>query len=97
MKCEKCGCNLPYVRVNEFQRDGTDIFWDLPISEAKQDAAVVETNPNWCGYELTEEEMLDTIQCPKCKQFPFENTEIQVYDIVRIVMFRRADNGDPSL
>ena len=36
--------------------------------------------------------MIDTITCPHCGKFPFESTEIYVYDIVRVVMFRKADN-----
>lgn len=30
--------------------------------------------------------------CPHCKQFPFKYEEVQVYEIVRAVMFRREDN-----
>lgn len=87
--CENCGRNLSYVRVQTFLRDGTDMFWDSPIEPAQQNAAVVEADPNWCGYELSEEERPDTIICPHFQKYPFNSTEIQIYNVVRVVMFRR--------
>ena len=47
--------------------------------------------PHWTGYEVSEEEMLDTIVCPHCKQFPFQSKEIQVYDVVRVVCFKEGE------
>lgn len=73
--------------------DGSDNWYNTPVEMADEDAAVVDTEQNWTGYELTEKEMPDCIRCPSCKKFPFESTEIQVYNIVRLVMFRRANNG----
>ena len=34
--------------------------------------------------------MLDTVVCPHCKRFPFKNTEMQIYDVVRVVCFKEA-------
>lgn len=92
MKCEKCGCNLPYVQINDFQVDEYDWYWDKSIKQTSANTAIVETTKNWRGYGLSKEEMSNTIRCPKCKQYPFENNEIQIYDVVRIVMFKRDDN-----
>lgn len=52
-----------------------------------------ETTQNWTGYDLSEEEMLETITCPHCKQFPFKSKEIQVYDVVRVVCFKAEEGG----
>lgn len=93
MRCEKCGAFLDGVLVDVFNYDGSDGYWNIPIESAEESAAVLETTQNWTGYELSEEEMTETIKCPKCRQFPFESTEIQVYNIVRLVMFRRGDDG----
>lgn len=93
MKCEKCGHEFEKLNVQTFTRDGSDYEDKCEAEVCGDEAVVVETSPNWCGYELTEEEMLDTITCPHCGKFPFESTELYVYDIVQVVMFRK-DGGN---
>lgn len=92
MRCEKCASFLDGLELDMFNANGSDSWCNVPVEMADEDAAVVDTEQSWTGYELTEEEMPDCIRCPSCKKFPFESTEIQVYNIVRLVMFRRADN-----
>lgn len=89
MKCEKCGHEFEKLNVLTFARNGSDYKDKCEVSVYGDEAVVVETSRNWCGYELTEEEMLDTITCPHCGKYPFESTEIYVYDIVQVVMFRK--------
>lgn len=90
MRCEKCGAFLDGLELNMFEWNGNDNWYNTPVEMADENAAVVDTEQNWTGYELTEEEMPDYIRCPKCKKYPFESKEIQVYNIVRLVMFRRC-------
>ena len=91
MKCEKCGQEINTLLVDVFQRDGSDDFDEHPVFECEENAAYIETTPNWTGYELSEEEMIDTIACPHCKQFPFQSKEVQVYDVVRVVCFKEGE------
>lgn len=91
MKCEKCGKEIDSVMVGVFNYDGSDSDVKHYIEEVEEDAAVFETEQNWTGYELSEEEQRETISCPYCGEFPFENTEIQVYNVVRVVCFRRSN------
>ena len=93
MKCEKCGHEFEKLNVQTFARDGSDYEDKCEAEVCDDKAVVVETSKDWCGYELTEEEMLDTITCPHCGKFPFESTELYVYDIVQVVMFRK-DGGN---
>lgn len=88
MKCEKCGQEIDCLLVDVFRWDGSDDFDKHPVFECEENAVYIETNQNWTGYEQTEEEMLETIICPHCKQFPFKDKEIQVYEVVRIVCFK---------
>lgn len=88
MKCEKCGKELSLINVNVFNYDGTDQFVSNSYNEYYKDAVVIDTTPNWTGYGLSEEEMMETITCPHCGKFPFNHKEVQVYDIVRIVCFK---------
>lgn len=90
MICEKCGKEIDTVMVNEFDRDGSDGWYRTAIEECEQDAVVIDTDKTWTGYELSEEEMTETITCPHCGQFPFESKEVQVYEIVRIVCFKKG-------
>lgn len=93
MKCEKCGKEIGCLLVDTFLRDGSDTDIEQPIVECEHNAACIETTQNWTGYDLSEEEMLETITCPHCKQFPFKSTEIQVYDVVRVVCFKTEEDG----
>lgn len=94
MKCEKCGREIDSLLVDVFRFDGSDAFDEHPVFECEENAAYIETSRNWTGYELSEEEMRDTIVCPHCKQFPFQSKEIQVYDVVRVVCFKEKEAVD---
>ena len=89
MRCEKCGRQIIAVEINEFQRDGSDRFRDIPIKEYLDNAVGFETTQDWCGYDLTEEEQTEAILCPYCNEFPFKDREIQVYEVVRVVCFKQ--------
>lgn len=91
MKCEKCGKETDSVLIGMFNRDGSDSDIKVPVLNADESAAIMDVTQNWTGYELDEDEQRDTIKCPHCNQFPFKNEEIQVYDIVRIVCFKKED------
>ena len=97
IRCEKCGKTFNWLAVDEFDRDGSDYdrcyFVDTDEGtedkeDSEYDAVWLDTNANWTGYGMSEEEQLETIKCPHCGRFPFRCKEIQVYDIVRIVMFK---------
>lgn len=91
MKCEKCGKEIENLLVDTFLRYGSDTEIEQPIIECEHNAVYIETTKNWTGYDLSEEEMLETITCPHCKQFPFKSTEMQVYDVVRVVCFKTEE------
>ena len=93
MKCEKCGKEIGHLLVDTFLYDGSDTDIEQSIIECEHNAAYIETTQNWTGYDLSEEEMLETITCPHCKQFPFKSKEIQVYDVVRVVCFKTEEGG----
>ena len=89
MKCEKCGKELEYIEVDRFAINGSDFSAKYSYKEVPQDAVIIDTDSNWTGYELREEEQLETIRCPYCQEYPFQETEIQVQEIVRIAMFKK--------
>lgn len=88
MICEKCGKEIDFVNVRTFNYDGSDSLIETTFTEVSTGAVVFETTPSWTGYELSEEEMTETIECPYCKQFPFKSKEIGVYNIVQVVCFK---------
>ncbi len=92
MICEKCGKEINNVLVLRFNYDGSDNWRKVEIIETEEaEAVVMDLDHNWTGYELTEEEQMETIQCPHCEQFPFKHEEVQCYEIVRVVCFK-TDN-----
>ena len=88
MKCEKCGKEIDSVVVSFFDYNGRDYELAVPLQECEENAVYIDVDCNWTGYELTEEEQRERILCPQCKQFPFKYDEIQIYEIVRAVMFK---------
>lgn len=90
VKCEKCGKEMPYLLVDEFNRDGSDLFLRYSYNHIEDFISIV-TDRNWAGYELSEEEMLETIVCPHCGKYPFQSKKIHVYDEVEIVMLPRKE------
>lgn len=89
MKCAKCGREITHISTNKFAYDGSDYDISLGIEEHEgYNAVIMETDRDWTGYELNEEEMRECMRCPHCKQFPFGSNEIQIYNVVRIVCFK---------
>lgn len=88
VKCKCCGRELNYVNVDLFDIQGSDSFERLPLYECDDNAVYIEPGQIWTGYELSEEEQIDTIKCPYCNKFPFNENDIQVEDVVRVVMFK---------
>lgn len=91
MRCEKCGKELNHININMFARDGRDYYDNCSFEECEENAVVIDIDSSWTGYGLSNEDKLETIKCPYCNQFPFEDKEIQEYEIVRLVMFKRTD------
>lgn len=88
IKCKCCGREINYVNVDLFDIQGSDSFERLPLYECDDNAIYIEPGQIWTGHELSEEEQIDTIKCPYCNKFPFNEKDIQVEDIVRVVMFK---------
>lgn len=95
MKCEKCGNEIENLLLEMFRYDGSDDSVLHPVFECEEDAVYVDTTNNWTGYGLLEKEMLERITCPHCGRFPLKSKEIQIYDIVRVVLFK-SDKAKPD-
>lgn len=91
--CEKCGRELAEISIDMFAEDGSNGFEGFAIHEKAGNVVEVETSQNWTGYELSEEEMPGTIRCPHCGAFPFEDTNVQVCTVVRLIMFKQPDKA----
>lgn len=92
VKCEKCGKEMSYVLVNKFNYSGSDSFLKYSYNRIGDCISIV-ADRNWTGYELSEEEMLETIVCPHCGKYPFQSKEIHIYDEVEIVMFPKENKN----
>ena len=90
MKCKKCGEEIKEIRTNIFNRDGSDSYYDFSIKQVPHNAVYFETDTSWTGYELSDEERKESIKCPYCKKYPFDDkVEIQTYEILRVVCFKK--------
>lgn len=92
VKCEKCGKEMPYVLVNKFNYSGSDSFLKYSYNRIGGCVSIV-ADRNWTGYELSEEEIPETIVCPHCGKYPFQSKEIHVCDEVEIVMFPKENKN----
>ena len=88
IKCNNCGKVIDKVCLSVFLRDGADVDVCYPLIESEENAVYVDTENNWTGYELTEDEQREKITCPHCGKFPFKCSEIQIHEIVRVVCFK---------
>lgn len=89
IKCQKCGKEIESIITRSFDRMGNDYSEKRELEEYEVDAVGFDVDANWCGYDLTEEEQRELIECPCCYNYPFENKEIQVYEIVRVIGFKK--------
>lgn len=95
MKCLNCGEIIDEVLVNTFIYDGSDTEVKTPIEHIYNETGrklvggVIRTTYNWTGYELTDEERKETIVCPICKKYPFNNDdEIETNEVVEVICFK---------
>lgn len=86
--CKNCGKVIDKIWLNVFLRDGSDMEIDYPVNECEDNAVYIDTDQDWTGYELTEDEQREQITCPHCGKFPFKSNEIQIHEIVRVVCFK---------
>lgn len=86
MECNKCGAEINYVLIDEFQYDGTDRARCAVLEDLGDNCYGITTNHNWTGDELDEDDtdIYETIRCPACKKFPFKSGEIRRQDLVHV-------------
>ena len=89
IECQKCGQRIEHIITRSFNRMGDDFAEIIGLNEYETDAVGFDTDANWCGYDLTEEEQRELIECPCCHNYPFNNKEIQIYQIVRVIGFKK--------
>lgn len=82
MKCNNCGAEIDHVLVNEFQYDGIDRYRLTELENLGDDTYGLGTDHNWTGDGLDDEDVYDTVVCPKCKKFPFKSREVARQEIV---------------
>ena len=95
--CKHCGLPVLNILCSCFNRDGSDSDVLFPIAEPHgyDGAAAFEIPTSWTGYELSEEEQMESIRCPHCKKFPFSTSAgINVQTFVNVVCFE--EEGDTS-
>lgn len=90
MKCLNCKNDIKQVYINEFNYDGSDSLRLINITQLNDtdEFILLETDQSWTGYDLTDEERKDTIECPICHKYPFKkDEEIQTREIVEVCCF----------
>ena len=87
MRCEKCGAEINSLEVNIFNYDGSDSFWREDIHD-HNGYIELETTSDWTGYDCGYD-IEDTIRCPKCHEFPFNNGKAEVCDVVKIYIYKK--------
>lgn len=90
MICEKCGSIILTLEADMFDHEGADSWVNVPAEEVPNNAVYIDLPTNWTGYELDEDEQVECVRCPRCHKFPFKGNEIQIYTIVRCVMFKHT-------
>ena len=90
--CKHCGYPVDHIATNCFLHDGSDAEYHFRGQE-NEGAMMFELPESWCGADLSEEEMMDSIKCPHCRKFPFsEAAGIGVQRVVCIVCHEQEDD-----
>jgi len=86
-KCCQCGKEIDTIITSFFDKEGSDYDAEIKFKQVPSNAIVFEVGTDWVGYGGMED--IDQIRCPKCKKFPFKSEEIQCYEYLRVVCFKR--------
>ena len=87
MKCYKCGKEIDMVLITMFTHEGYDVEIKVDLDDLGNGVYGADVSTEWTGYLVDEEEQVDTIMCPKCRQFPFKDKEIGVQEVVRLTFW----------
>lgn len=93
MRCEKCGKRMDEILVRHFDRDGSDFLREELFTE-RENCIEIEVPHSWTGYDLTEEEQSETIECPFCGKFPFKSKEVQSYEVIKVICLKEDKDDD---
>lgn len=89
--CKHCGKPIERIITNCFDREGADYDYAFLVIEPVEGVAEIELPTSWCGYELSENEMMESIRCSHCGKFPFsESAGINIETVVKVVCFEEA-------
>ena len=90
--CKHCDYPVENIKANCFNRDGSDSDYTFPIIDDNEGGVLFQLPTTWCGYELSEEERMETIMCPHCGKFPFsESAGVNIETVVNVVCFEEAE------
>ena len=89
MKCEKCGSEIKQVIISVSDAYGSDCSISVDITECEKNAVVFETDKSWTGYDQDGEDANQNMCCPICGANQFQNDEIQIYNILRVVKLKK--------
>lgn len=98
--CKHCGWPVTNVLVNCFNHDGSDTYQLFPISEPHGLDGIAEffVPTTWTGYDLSDEERMETIKCHHCNKYPFDEKEgVNAKALIDVVCFEEGGGGILSL
>ena len=94
--CMSCGQKIDHVEVLMFDHEGGDEWVGHPISYDKTAGCVlIVTSRNWTAYdEYDEDNYMEGIRCPLCKNYPFDKESgCELNEPVEVLMWTKAEQG----
>ena len=97
--CRCCGKPIDHLMVNMFAYDGSDSFVKTGLNYIRDsDCVIISTSPNWTGYELDDEERKETIVCPECGKYPFDEAiDMEIVEPVDVMMWTSDPGGEKAV
>ncbi len=93
--CKNCGYPVRTIYTNCFNHDGSDSEFHFDVTEPVEGVAEIQLPENWCGNGLSDEEMMEMIQCHHCGEFPFsESAGINIQHVINVVCFGEEEEDD---
>lgn len=90
-KCCQCGKEIDTVLTRFFDHNGADYEAEIKFKQVPSNAITFDVKPNWVGYGISDsfEDVEGIISCPNCHKFPFKGKEVQCYEYLEVVCFKK--------
>ena len=107
MKCEKCNKEIEYVNCHYFTQQFHPVslgayeeekYYQAEIKGGREEDYYINVPTFITALEFTESipDLVDSISCPECDEFPFKNNAVELYNETVDMVFMGEEQLDDT-